>query len=133
MRRLSHALENEAALYASRRFRTRTNRRLLAAAQSKGAASVRKAIVSTLELVAQSPRIGRRQTIGAVRKIATRKHPYLIYYSVNEGDDEIVVLNIQHAARERDYSDASVDLDDQALMRDSRRIPGAKRRKMHLP
>jgi toxin ParE1/3/4 len=41
-----------------------------------------------------------------VRKLVTRKYAYLIYYTVDEAADEIVVLNVRHPARERDYEDA---------------------------
>ena len=36
----------------------------------------------------------------------TRKYSYLIYYVLDQSADEIVILTIQHSAREREYEDA---------------------------
>jgi len=30
---------------------------------------------------------------------------HLIYYTVDDAEDEIVILNVKHPARERDHSD----------------------------
>jgi len=51
------------------------------------------------------PQAGRQQNIEGVRKLVTRHYSYLVYYSVDEETEEIVVLTIQHPAREREYSD----------------------------
>ncbi|MEX0591246.1 MAG: hypothetical protein WD207_09170 [Xanthobacteraceae bacterium] len=40
-----------------------------------------------------------------VRKLVTRKYPYLVYYTADEAAEEAVVLTIQHPAREREYTD----------------------------
>ena len=40
-----------------------------------------------------------------VRKMVTRKYAYLIYYTVYETEDEIIILNEKHKARERGHSD----------------------------
>jgi toxin ParE1/3/4 len=64
---------------------------------------VRAAILESVELLVRFPDIGRVQSVEGVRKIAARKYPYLIYYSV--AGDEIAILTIQHPARERAYSD----------------------------
>jgi hypothetical protein len=40
-----------------------------------------------------------------VRKIVTRRYPYLVYYSVDVDADEIIILGIQHPARQREYQD----------------------------
>jgi toxin ParE1/3/4 len=71
----------------------------------QGAVNVRSAIVAILEDLVQFPRIGRLQTGEAVRKIGVRKYPYLIYYTVDDDAEEIVILTIQHAAREREFTD----------------------------
>jgi toxin ParE1/3/4 len=67
---------------------------------------VRNAILDSLRNLTLWPEIGRRQTVAGVRKLVTRKYPYLVYYTVNEPADEIIVLTIQHPARERSYEDA---------------------------
>ena len=41
-----------------------------------------------------------------MRKLVTRKYPYLVYYTVDEAAEEVIILTIQHPAREREYEDA---------------------------
>jgi plasmid stabilization system protein ParE len=41
-----------------------------------------------------------------VRKFVTRKYGYLVYYTVDETAEEIVVLDVRHPARRRDQDDA---------------------------
>jgi hypothetical protein len=41
-----------------------------------------------------------------VRKLVTRQYRYLVYYTVDGPSEEIVVLSIQHPAREREHEDA---------------------------
>jgi len=67
---------------------------------------VRAAILDSLQDLVLFPEAGRRQTIEGVRKLVTRKYSYLIYYVLDQSSDEIVILTIQHSARERDYEDA---------------------------
>ena len=66
---------------------------------------VRAAVYDTLRNLILFPKVGRRQTTEGVRKVITRKYPYLIYYTVDEAADEIIILNVKHPARERDDSD----------------------------
>jgi toxin ParE1/3/4 len=73
---------------------------------SQGAASVRASIQQTLANVAAFPRLGRLQSIEDVRKVKTRRYPYLIYYRIDTEADEIVILTIQHAAREREIEES---------------------------
>jgi toxin ParE1/3/4 len=44
---------------------------------------VRSAILDSLQNLLMSPKIGRRQTVEGVRKLVTRKYPYLVYYSLD--------------------------------------------------
>jgi toxin ParE1/3/4 len=44
--------------------------------------------------------------VAGVRKLVVRRYPYLIYYIVDQAAVEVRILTIQHAARERDFSDA---------------------------
>jgi toxin ParE1/3/4 len=67
---------------------------------------VRAAIYDGLQNLLLFPLSGRPQNITDVRKLVTRKYAYLIYYTVDEEREEIVVLNVKHPARERDYEDA---------------------------
>jgi toxin ParE1/3/4 len=66
---------------------------------------VRAAILGSLQNLLMFPEIGRRQTVQGVRKLVTRKYPYLVYYSFDRTTDEIVILTIRHPAREREYED----------------------------
>ncbi len=51
------------------------------------------------------PAIGRPQNVEGVRKLVTPKYRYLIYYVIDEGAEEIVILTIRHPARSREYRD----------------------------
>ena len=66
---------------------------------------VRAAIYESLEILLLFPHAGRPQEIVGLRKLVTRKYGYLLYYMVDEPVEEIVILSVKHAARERDYQD----------------------------
>ena len=66
---------------------------------------VRAAIYETLRNLILFPKIGRRQMIEGVRKAVTRRYAYLVYYTVDEAENEIIILNVKHPAREREHSD----------------------------
>ena len=75
--------------------------------RNPGAAErVRAAILQSLQNLVLFPQVGRAQTIEGVRKLVTRKYPYLVYYRVDEAANEIIILTIQHPAREREHEDA---------------------------
>ena len=67
---------------------------------------VRDAIYESLQNLMLFPYIGRQQKTPGVRKFVTRRYAYLIYYTVDESRDEIVVLNVRHPARRREHEDA---------------------------
>jgi len=67
---------------------------------------VRAAIIQSLQDLILFPRLGRAQTVEGVRKLATRRYPYLVYYRLDEAAEEIIILAIQHPAREREHEDA---------------------------
>ncbi len=67
---------------------------------------MRKAILDLLQDIVLFPEVGRRQKPEGVRKLVTRKYSYIIYYALDQIADEIVVLTIQHPAREREYENA---------------------------
>jgi toxin ParE1/3/4 len=69
------------------------------------ARKVRAAILHSLQNLALFPQVGRRQAVEGVRKLVTRKYPYLVYYRVDEAAEEVIILTIQHPAREREYED----------------------------
>ena len=66
---------------------------------------MREAILASVQALALFPEIGRQQSIAGVRKLATRRYPFLIYYVLDREADEIAVLTIRHAARGREYTD----------------------------
>nr|WP_249812786.1 type II toxin-antitoxin system RelE/ParE family toxin [Bradyrhizobium sp. 141] len=67
---------------------------------------VRAAILESLQNLVRFPRLGRPQKVEGVRKLVTRRYPYLVYYQLDEDAGEIVILAIQHPAQEREDSDA---------------------------
>jgi toxin ParE1/3/4 len=67
---------------------------------------VRAAILDSLQDLVLFPEAGRRQTTEGVRKFVIWRYSYLIYYVLDRSVDEIVILTIQHSAREREYEDA---------------------------
>ncbi len=75
--------------------------------RNPGAAErVRTAILQSFQNLLLFPRMGRAQTVEGVRKLVTQKYPYLVYYRVDGAAEEIIILTIQHPAREREHEDA---------------------------
>ena len=72
----------------------------------QAAIRVRDATLESLQILVQFPQIGRQQSVESVRKLVTRRYPYLVYDTTEEEAEEIVILAIQHPAREREHSDA---------------------------
>jgi len=66
---------------------------------------VRAAILESLQVLAEFPDIGRRQTTEGLRKHITRKYGYLVYYVPDQRSGEVRVLSIQHPARDRAFGD----------------------------
>jgi len=71
----------------------------------RAALRVRAAILESLQNLVLFPQMGRQQTLEGVRKLVTRRYPYLIYYTVDDEAEEVVILAIRHPAREREHSD----------------------------
>jgi toxin ParE1/3/4 len=65
---------------------------------------VRAAILHSLQNLVLFPEVGRRQAVKGVRKFVTRKYPYIVYYTLDQAAEEIVILTIQHPAREREHA-----------------------------
>jgi toxin ParE1/3/4 len=61
---------------------------------------VRAVIYDSLQNLILFPQVGRKQKVEGVRKFATRKYAYLVYYTVDE------VLNVKHPARWREHEDS---------------------------
>lgn len=71
----------------------------------EAAIRVRNAILDGVKLLQSYPRAGRSQDQAGVRKLVTRKYPYLIYYIIDMANENIAILTIRHAARDREYQD----------------------------
>ena len=71
----------------------------------QAALRVRAAILESLQNLILFPNVGRPQNVAGVRKLVTRRYAYLVYYMADDVAEEIVILTIQHPAREREYSD----------------------------
>lgn len=53
------------------------------------ARQVRAAILHSLQNLVLFPQVGRAQAVEGVRKLVTRKYPYLVYYRVDKAAEEI--------------------------------------------
>jgi toxin ParE1/3/4 len=67
---------------------------------------VREAIYQSLQDLILFPHVGRLQQTEGVRKLVTRKYAYLVYYTVDEAADEVIILNVKHPAQSREHEDA---------------------------
>ncbi len=72
----------------------------------QAALRVRDTILESLQNLVLFPLIGRQQTVESVRKLMTRRYPYLVYYTTDEEAEEIVILAIRHPSRDREHSDS---------------------------
>jgi toxin ParE1/3/4 len=74
--------------------------------RSPGAAQrVQSAILDSIDLLRDNPELGRMQRSRGVRKLVTRKYPYLVYYRISERADAVDILSIVHPARARQHQD----------------------------
>lgn len=69
----------------------------------RGAESVRRAIVETVDLLGEYPKLGRETDVPRVRMTPVVHYPYVVYYAVLE--DEVIVLHIRHGARGQPKAD----------------------------
>jgi toxin ParE1/3/4 len=67
---------------------------------------VRAAIYKGLQDLILFPEIGRLQQTKGVRKFVTHKYRYLIYYTVDEIADEIIILSVKHPAQKREHQES---------------------------
>jgi plasmid stabilization system protein ParE len=69
----------------------------LAPRSPQGAARVRSRIKSFIDLLPTHPLIGTRTDDPTIRRLVVTPYPYLLFYEV--ADDEIIIHNIRHSAR----------------------------------
>ena len=70
----------------------------LAPRSPRGAARVQGRIKTFVDLLPSHPFIGGRTDDPTIRRLVVTPHPYLVFYEV--GDDEIIIHNIRHSARD---------------------------------
>jgi toxin ParE1/3/4 len=66
---------------------------------------VRNILYDSLQNLILFPHVGRPQQMKGAGKLVTHKYKYLIYYTVDEGADEIEILNVKHPAQKREHED----------------------------
>ena len=66
---------------------------------------VRAAIDASVLLLVEFPYTGRLLHSAGVRRLVTRRYRFLVYYLVDEDAGEVVILNVKHPARQRDYDE----------------------------
>lgn len=66
---------------------------------------VRSYIYDSLQNLILFPHLGRRQKERGVRKFVTPRHAYVIYYTIDEAEREIVILSVRHPAQKREHDD----------------------------
>jgi toxin ParE1/3/4 len=70
----------------------------ISARSPQAASRVQTRIRSLIDLLLLHPRIGRRTSDPAIRRMAITPYPYLVFHEVSE--DEIVIHAVRHAARD---------------------------------
>ncbi len=66
---------------------------------------VRDALLASLQTLADFPRSGRTQSVPGVRKFVASRYAYLVYYSIDDVAQDVVILTCQHPSQEREYDD----------------------------
>ncbi len=66
---------------------------------------VRAAILASIKNLATFPFLGKSDRAESIRKIGTKKYPYIVYYRIDESYGEIVIITIQHGARDFVFQD----------------------------
>lgn len=65
------------------------------------AAAVVERIKAVANLLQDFPEAGHLTDEPGVRMFPTVRYPYLVFYTVNPADAEIVILHVRHGAQER--------------------------------
>jgi toxin ParE1/3/4 len=65
------------------------------------AAAVVDRIEGLASLIGEIPFIGHLTDEQGVRMMPVVRYPFLIFYTVNDAVDEVVILHVRHAARQR--------------------------------
>ena len=65
------------------------------------AAAVVERIKAVSSLLQDFPEAGHLTDEPGVRMFPTVRYPYLVFYTINAADSEIVILHVRHGAQER--------------------------------
>jgi toxin ParE1/3/4 len=73
---------------------------------------VRAAILESLQNILLFPQVGRPQKLDGVRKLVTRRYPYLVYYTIDEGVQEVMcfrfsIRRVNASMRMREQRDSA--------------------------
>jgi toxin ParE1/3/4 len=71
-----------------------------------GARNVQLAMQVTLNQLMNFPRLGRQQRLKGIREIGVGRYPYVVYYSIDEQANEIVIISVRHTSRAPRFFDA---------------------------
>jgi len=66
----------------------------------QGARKVQARIGDMISLLSQYPYAGSQTDDPGLRYIIASPYPYLIFYEVNEAEDEVVIITVRHSARD---------------------------------
>lgn len=66
----------------------------------QGARKVQARISDMIALVSQYPYAGTSTNDPGLRYFAASPYPYLIFYEVNEIEDEVIIIALRHSARD---------------------------------
>ena len=65
------------------------------------AAAVAKRIEGLASLLADFPLIGHLTDEAGVRSLSVVRYPFMIFYTIDTANEEVVILHVRHTARER--------------------------------
>lgn len=63
---------------------------------------VARRITRSIELLAAFPYMYRRTSLPHVRVLPVIRYPYLVFYTIDDAKQEVVILRIVHSARDPD-------------------------------
>jgi len=74
---------------------------------SASALKVKDEIQRTIGMLERFPYSGSRTSVEPVRKVVVRRYPYIVYHIVDAERREIVIVTIQHGARNQPFESDS--------------------------
>jgi plasmid stabilization system protein ParE len=77
--------------------------------------------LASLQHLVLFPKTGRKQRVAGIRKLVTRRYPYLVYYTADDGAEEVVMRSDIRLANA------------QILMSEVARVEGSRPKAAALP